>query len=145
MRDHAQHHQTKKHYRNDKLRIRTNTIIIMFAMLIMLDVGRAQDLPTDAQTQQLSTEKGESEHQLPNEIRMEQRPNESTREEILRVPLTEVIGTGPEALEPIPGSGRGITLKEIWENHRVTVNEALREVPPVHVRDEDRLGLRPNV
>jgi Fe(3+) dicitrate transport protein len=56
-----------------------------------------------------------------------------------------VIGTGPEALEHIPGSGRVITQKEIWENHRLTVNEALREVPGVNIRDEEGLGLRPNI
>jgi Fe(3+) dicitrate transport protein len=67
------------------------------------------------------------------------------REEPLHVPLTGVIGTGPEALEHIPGSGRVVTQKEIWENHRMTVNEALREVPGVNVRDEAGLGLRPNI
>ena len=66
-------------------------------------------------------------------------------EEMLTLPLTEVIGTGPHALEHIPGSGRVVTQKDIWENHRLTVNEALREVPGVNVRDEEGLGLRPNI
>lgn len=63
----------------------------------------------------------------------------------IKVPLTEVIGTGPDALEHIPGSGRVITKESLERNHRFTVNEALREVPGVHVRDEDGLGLRPNI
>jgi Fe(3+) dicitrate transport protein len=63
----------------------------------------------------------------------------------LRVPLTEVIGTGPEAMEHIPGSGRVITKERLEQNHRFTINEALREVPGVHVRDEDGLGIRPNI
>lgn len=63
----------------------------------------------------------------------------------LRVPLTEVIGKGPEAMEHIPGSGRVITKERLEQNHRFTINEALREVPGVHVRDEDGLGIRPNI
>ena len=59
--------------------------------------------------------------------------------------MTEIIGTAPESLEHIPGSGRVITQKDLWENHRLTVNEALREVPGVNVRDEEGLGLRPNI
>ena len=47
----------------------------------------------------------------------------------LRIPLTEVIGTAPEALEHIPGSGRVVTQESLWKNHRLTINEALREVP----------------
>ncbi len=63
----------------------------------------------------------------------------------LRAPLTEIIGTAPESMEHIPGSGRVITQKEIWENHRLTVNEALRAVPGVNIVDEEGLGLRPNI
>jgi Fe(3+) dicitrate transport protein len=40
-----------------------------------------------------------------------------------------VIGTAPEALEHIPGSGRVVTQESLWKNHRLTINEALREVP----------------
>ncbi len=63
----------------------------------------------------------------------------------LRIPLTEVIGTAPEALEHIPGSGRVVTQESLWKNHRLTINEALREVPGVNVRDEEGLGIRPNI
>ena len=63
----------------------------------------------------------------------------------LRIPLTEVIGTGPEAMEHIPGSGRVITKETIEQNHRFSINETLREVPGVHVRDEEGFGIRPNI
>ncbi len=63
----------------------------------------------------------------------------------VKAPLTEIIGTAPNALEHIPGSGRVITSETIQQNHRLTVNETLREVPGVNVRDEDGLGLRPNI
>jgi Fe(3+) dicitrate transport protein len=63
----------------------------------------------------------------------------------LRVPLTEVIGTAPEAMEHIPGSGRVITRERLEENRRLTIHEALREVPGVHARDEEGIGIRPNI
>lgn len=66
-------------------------------------------------------------------------------EEPLRAPLTEIIGTSPEALEHIPGSGRVVTQESLSQNRRLTINEALREVPGVNVRDEDGLGIRPNI
>jgi len=63
----------------------------------------------------------------------------------LRAPLTQVIGTAPDALEHIPGSGRVITNDTIQNNRRFTINETLREVPGVHVRDEEGFGIRPNI
>jgi Fe(3+) dicitrate transport protein len=63
----------------------------------------------------------------------------------IRIPLTEVIGTGPAALEHIPGSGRVVTKESLEKNRRFTINEALREVPGVNVRDEEGLGIRPNI
>lgn len=65
--------------------------------------------------------------------------------EPLKIPLVEVIGTSPTAMDHIPGSGKVITSESIQNNHRFTINEALREVPGVHVRDEDGLGIRPNI
>lgn len=63
----------------------------------------------------------------------------------IRAPLTEIIGTAPTALDHIPGSGKVVTSERIEQNHRFTINEALREVPGVHVRDEEGLGIRPNI
>lgn len=70
---------------------------------------------------------------------------ENLEEKPLKAPLTEIIGTGENALEHIPGSGRVITKERLEQNRRFTINEALREVPGVHVRDEDGLGIRPNI
>jgi Fe(3+) dicitrate transport protein len=67
------------------------------------------------------------------------------QEKPIKLPLTEVIGIGPNALEHIPGSGQVITKEDLERNHRFTINEALREVPGVNVRDEDGFGLRPNI
>ncbi len=67
------------------------------------------------------------------------------KEKPIKVPLTEVIGTKPDALEHIPGSGRVVTQERIFENHRFTINEALREVPGVNIRDEEGFGIRPNI
>lgn len=66
-------------------------------------------------------------------------------EKPIKLPLTEVIGIGPNALAHIPGSGQVITKEELERNHRLTINEALRSVPGVNVRDEDGFGLRPNI
>jgi Fe(3+) dicitrate transport protein len=74
-------------------------------------------------------------------------PSEAPKptEKPIRIPLTEVIGTGPAALEHIPGSGRVVTRESLEKNRRFTINEALREVPGVNVRDEEGFGLRPNI
>jgi Fe(3+) dicitrate transport protein len=63
----------------------------------------------------------------------------------IKIPLTEVIGIGPNAMEHIPGSGRVITNESIERNRRFTINETLREVPGVNVRDEEGFGIRPNI
>ncbi len=68
-----------------------------------------------------------------------------SEEDSLRVPTVEVIGISSHALDHIPGSGRVVTKESIQDNRRFTINEALREVPGVHVRDEEGFGLRPNI
>lgn len=73
------------------------------------------------------------------------KPVKEAKDKPLKVPLTEVIGTKEDALDHIPGSGRVVTKESIEQNHRISVNEALREVPGVHVRDEEGLGIRPNI
>lgn len=62
----------------------------------------------------------------------------------LSTPRVDIIGN-KENLERIPGSGY-VLDKETLESSRVfTTNEALRKVPGVNVRDEEGLGLRPNI
>ena len=72
-------------------------------------------------------------------------PEKKPEEKAVKIPLTEVIGLGEHALEHIPGSGRVVTKEDIERSHRFTINEALREVPGVNIRDEDGFGLRPNI
>lgn len=123
------------------LRIRTKTKIVamLYACLIawaflLLPLGA----PASAEEPSGQTAGSqETTGQGPEAPAPEQKP--------LRIPLTEVIGTAPEALEHIPGSGRVVTQESLWKNHRLTINEALREVPGVNVRDEEGLGIRPNI
>lgn len=76
---------------------------------------------------------------------LKDKPVKEAKDKPLKVPLTEVIGTKEGAMDHIPGSGRVITKESIEQNHRFTVNEALREVPGVHVVDEEGVGIRPNI
>ncbi len=49
-------------------------------------------------------------------------------------------------LEPkLPGSFHVLGARELLLSHPLTVNEALRAVPGVSVRDEEGMGLRPNI
>jgi Fe(3+) dicitrate transport protein len=56
----------------------------------------------------------------------------------------EVIGT-PEKQAKAPGSATVIDEIELQSSRVLTVNEALRKVPGVNVRDEEGFGLRPNI
>lgn len=138
-----------------RLRIRTN--IIIFGLSLM--VAFTSPLPVSAEEpspqQTTTTEKAPS-HKPSTENEVQDTPSTTTTEESsveqtsadskpLKIPLTEIIGTSPTALDHIPGSGKVITSESIQNNHRFTINEALREVPGVHVRDEDGLGIRPNI
>jgi Fe(3+) dicitrate transport protein len=107
---------------------------------------------THAQDRQPARPAAEAEHQPgvePGSLSVGPTPLESPLaapdEKPIKIPLTEVIGTSPDALEHIPGSGRVITQETIFKNHRLTINETLREVPGVNVRDEEGLGIRPNI
>ncbi len=62
----------------------------------------------------------------------------------VKMPVVEVIGS-PRNLEHIPGSGH-LLDSDTLENSRIfTTNEALRKVPGVTARDEEGVGLRPNI
>ena len=50
-----------------------------------------------------------------------------------------------DRLQDIPGSGAIIDEEELERSRVFTVNEALRQVPGLVVRDEEGLGLRPNI
>ncbi|HWQ40161.1 MAG TPA: TonB-dependent receptor [Burkholderiales bacterium] len=59
-------------------------------------------------------------------------------------PEVEVIGT-KENLERIPGSGEIIDNRVIEDTHPFTINEVLRKAAGINVRDEEGIGLRPNI
>jgi len=66
-------------------------------------------------------------------------------QEVERVmPRVDVIGS-VEALKNIPGSGEVLEKKELEASRVFTVNEALRKISGMHTRDEEGLGLRPNI
>jgi Fe(3+) dicitrate transport protein len=66
------------------------------------------------------------------------------RRDTLALPEVQVIGT-PDRLEVIPGSA-AVVERRTLENSRVfSVAEALRKVPGIDVREEEGLGLRPNI
>lgn len=60
------------------------------------------------------------------------------------MPRVDVVGS-PERQERLPGSAYVITEEKLELSRVFTVNEALRKVPGVHARDEEGLGLRPNI
>lgn len=61
-----------------------------------------------------------------------------------RLPRVDVIGTAAEAGKS-PGSAHVIHANTLEESRVFNVNEALRKIPGVHVRDEEGVGLRPNI
>lgn len=112
------------------MRIRSRIIIALF-LALAVSTGAPLALAVDAPLDTPSPAVGPSAKDIADKP--------------VKAPLTEIIGTAPNALEHIPGSGRVITSETIQQNHRLTINETLREVPGVNVRDEDGLGMRPNI
>ncbi|MBL8273132.1 MAG: TonB-dependent receptor plug domain-containing protein, partial [Xanthomonadales bacterium] len=67
-----------------------------------------------------------------------------TRRDTNAMPEVEVIGTA-ERLREQPGSATILDQDSLQRARTLTVNEALRRVPGVHVRDEEGFGMRPNI
>lgn len=59
-------------------------------------------------------------------------------------PVVVVIGKRSH-LETIPGSGMILEQSVLDESHVFSINEAMRKVPGVFARDEEGIGLRPNL
>lgn len=57
----------------------------------------------------------------------------------------EVIGEEPEDLESIPGSATVVDEEDLEARAPMSGNEVLERMPGVHVRDEEGIGLRPNI
>ncbi len=62
----------------------------------------------------------------------------------VEMPRIDVIGS-VENLPNIAGAGHILDSEELETSRVFTVNEALRKVPGVHVRDEEGFGIRPNI
>lgn len=81
--------------------------------------------------------------QQSDEIDKDKTIKEQQKKQIV-MPRIDVVGV-PENLTNVSGTAN-VLDKETLEQSRVfTVNEALRKVPGVHARDEEGLGLRPNI
>ncbi|MCP9473214.1 MAG: TonB-dependent receptor [Nitrospira sp.] len=126
-----------------RMRIRTIFIFCLLAAAFALWDSSATAAEKPA-VQQTTVAQASDDRSIENVVVQETEEPASDQRPI-RAPLTEIIGTAPSALDHIPGSGKVVTSESIERNHRFTINEALREVPGVNVRDEDGLGIRPNI
>lgn len=64
--------------------------------------------------------------------------------DVVSSPEVVVVGTRGDLLH-IPGSGATIEQEDLQRTRVLTINEALRQVSGVFPRDEEGLGLRPNI
>ena len=71
---------------------------------------------------------------------------EDADEEFERVVGTiQVIGQRPQEIASVPGSATIVTEEDLESQAPTSGNEVLRTIPGVHVRDEEGIGLRPNI
>jgi len=63
---------------------------------------------------------------------------------VVALPELQVIGS-VDRLRHLPGSATLLSARQINGVQSRNVNEVLRRVPGIHVRDEEGLGLRPNI
>jgi len=70
---------------------------------------------------------------------------QETAEPAEKVEATVVVIGGRENLLSISGSGATIEAEDLTAARVLTVNEALRQVAGVYPRDEEGIGLRPNI
>lgn len=71
-------------------------------------------------------------------------PAASGEAPLAEMPVVEVVGK-PERKDRLPGSAQVIDRATLDASHVMTTNEALRKAAGVNVRDEEGLGLRPNI
>ncbi|NOS88319.1 MAG: TonB-dependent receptor plug domain-containing protein, partial [Methylococcaceae bacterium] len=67
-----------------------------------------------------------------------------SEENIVVLPNMEVLAE-PETISRSVGSGTSLSATALFASHAANVNEVLRKVPGVYVRDEEGLGIRPNI
>jgi|GEM_PF-2163938 len=71
----------------------------------------------------------------------------ATSETVKELPTMDIVGntdTNTNA-QNLSGSGTFLSAEQLFDSHVMNVNEALRKVPGVFVRDEEGFGLRPNI
>jgi Fe(3+) dicitrate transport protein len=71
-------------------------------------------------------------------------PRTPDRDSIAQLPGLTILGTS-DTRARIPGSGQTIERGELTQARVLSTNEALRKVSGIVVRDEEGLGLRPNI
>jgi Fe(3+) dicitrate transport protein len=69
---------------------------------------------------------------------------ETGRDTVYLMPRLDVVGSRDQA-RGIPGSASVLDARTIERSRPFTTNEALRKLPGLAVRDEEGIGLRPNV
>ncbi|MDP3930865.1 MAG: TonB-dependent receptor plug domain-containing protein, partial [Methylococcaceae bacterium] len=63
----------------------------------------------------------------------------------IELPPMEVTGSGEKDILNMSSSSTILDEKELFQSHVSNVNEALRKIPGVYVRDEEGFGIRPNI
>lgn len=79
------------------------------------------------------------------DIKLSANEIKATTNDVSVLPRVDVIGSGTRAGIESSGSAAVIDGRTLEESRVFNVNEALRKVPGVHVRDEEGVGLRPNI
>lgn len=69
---------------------------------------------------------------------------EAAGTDVVEMPVVEVVGE-PDKKARLPGSAQVIGRETLEASRVMTTNEALRKAAGVNVRDEEGLGLRPNI
>jgi Fe(3+) dicitrate transport protein len=64
--------------------------------------------------------------------------------ETIEMPVVEIVGSS-DNLQNLSGTAHILKQEDLFQSHVFNVNEALRKIPGVNVRDEEGFGMRPNI
>ena len=81
---------------------------------------------------------------MPLAMANDHQSNNSTFNDDLEMPVVEIVDAN-DSYQSISGAVNVLTQDELFESHVYNVNEALRKIPGVNVRDEEGFGMRPNI
>ena len=73
------------------------------------------------------------------------RAQDQPARDTIRLAEIELVGRAPDALAAIPGAATVLDRRALTLWHAPSVNEVLRRVPGLVARDEEGIGLRPNI